>query len=609
MKLTAKDGTDEISPEVDSFASLSLNDSGFKQRLEVIAKVLRIDGHSDGMLDDWQSMVNESKTSPDFHAALAYLLVLARYPHPEELDEFTRLCQQSSFKEGLKSLFSNHEYSYLRRKGINFHLVLPNSEHLFVDITHTMSCGRLSGIQRVVRFLCESWQKSDAPVSFFVFRNASTRPSLITDEEREEFLQWSRNYGTKTISPLKEVRKFISGKGDKAIAVKAALWRFRPAWHFTIRALRHIKSSVRPRNSPMLQSFLEPANSSSLSHKPQTLEVPVFMNHRVFAPELCGEVHRSDFYLSLKKSFSQTHLSMIVYDFIPLWYPEYVAMRLEIFINYLRLLRAADKVSCISADVARQTRQVTACFREDINLVIESHDLPGAIHEDESDEAEMLQVPTIDDDLPYILCVGTIEIRKNQRMLLHACRKLMDEGLKFRLVFAGNPGWKAEKFLDDLKSARRKNYAIALKYSVSDSELARLYKGCAFTAFCSHAEGFGLPIVESLRFQKPVVVSDRGCMRDLGQRLGGCRFIDPDRQESLEEAIRLLLTDQAALLDLKKTIRFDGWPDWDDYSASILAFCMSDVPANANPFEITDNISDRSEFAPSFSDNCSNKAS
>ncbi len=108
---------------------------------------------------------------------------------------------------------------------------------------------------------------------------------------------------------------------------------------------------------------------------------------------------------------------MILYDFTPIWYPEYAAIGTG-FLNYLKLLRVIDKISCISSDIERQTRHMIACIREESEVVIATHDLPGIIHDqsEKSIEEETRNVST----QPYILCVGTIEPRKNQHTLLQA---------------------------------------------------------------------------------------------------------------------------------------------------------------------------------------------
>jgi len=217
------------------------------------------------------------------------------------------------------------------------------------------------------------------------------------------------------------------------------------------------------------------------------------------------------------------------------------------------------------------------CIRELHDVVLATHDLPGIIREADGQSIE--DDTSADSSAPYILCVGTIEPRKNQEKLLHACMSLMRQGLSFRLIFVGNPGWGGEAVQSKIIAAKKQGFDVEIKNSVSENELVQLYKNSSFTVYCSHAEGFGLPIVESLRYGKAVVVSDRGCMRDLGLKLGGCFFIDPDHQKTLEDAIQSLLLDNGVLKELEGTIRFDGWPDWNDYARQVFTFIANDFYA------------------------------
>jgi len=549
----------------------SVTDIGFSQRLGVISQVLHVPMESSISLENWQKVTEQQDLSREYHIVLAHLLAFARYPHPEETEDLLRLWQQRPFIEILQQLFFSNEYSHLKKSGIQFHLVIPNADKLYVDISHTISCRYLSGIQRVVRFLSQPWIDNRAPVSFFIFRNDAPRPSLVTVEEEEYFSQWTKSYGAQTGSLVKNV---AANGSQKIVNLKVAAWRLRPAWHLANRVGRRVKREF------VKQKYLRPANDSPVPKKNQVLEVPVFLAHRILMPELCTENHRLDFYLSLKQSLPKSHLSMVLYDFIPIWHPEYVEISLIAYVSYLKLLRIVDSISCISGEIERQARHIVTCIREPLDVTIATHDLPGVI--------DITHVPNNRDEtvlstaLPYVLCVGTIEVRKNQRTLLHACQKLMREGVKFRLIFAGNPGWKAEQFVADAKKAQNEGLEVEIKYAVAEEELIKLYEGCLFTVFCSHAEGFGLPIVESLRAGKPVVLSDRGCMRDLGNRLGGCLFVNPNKQESIENAVRTLLSDKEALDKLRSSISFEDWPDWNQYAASILSFCFIKPDADNN---------------------------
>ena len=75
----------------------------------------------------------------------------------------------------------------------------------------------------------------------------------------------------------------------------------------------------------------------------------------------------------------------------------------------------------------------------------------------------------------------------------------------------------------------------------TDDELTWLYSRAAFTVFPSLAEGWGLPIGESLWFGKPCVASNAASMPEVGGPL--CSYADPRAMDSFATPILRLVQD------------------------------------------------------------------
>jgi glycosyltransferase involved in cell wall biosynthesis len=102
----------------------------------------------------------------------------------------------------------------------------------------------------------------------------------------------------------------------------------------------------------------------------------------------------------------------------------------------------------------------------------------------------------------YILCVGTIEVRKNVLGLLEAWKSIKGlRNLALELVLAGGKGWGAEDVLYFLSYTGNVGGSVHIIDKPSDAELALLYENCLSTVFPSFFEGWGLPIGESLWFR------------------------------------------------------------------------------------------------------------
>ena len=91
-----------------------------------------------------------------------------------------------------------------------------------------------------------------------------------------------------------------------------------------------------------------------------------------------------------------------------------------------------------------------------------------------------------------------------------------------------------------------------------------LYALAEVSAFPSLNEGFGLPVVESLALGTPVVTSDFGSMRDLGEGRGAV-LVDPRDTTSIARALDSVLSDperRAQLVALTATLPRRSWDDY-----------------------------------------------
>jgi glycosyltransferase involved in cell wall biosynthesis len=120
---------------------------------------------------------------------------------------------------------------------------------------------------------------------------------------------------------------------------------------------------------------------------------------------------------------------------------------------------------------------------------------------------------------PYVLYVSTFDARKNHRLLFQVWRRLLARhgaDAVPDLVCVGRKGPLSDDFLTELEYAGHLGGRIAVEHRATDAELARLYAGCLFTVFPSIAEGWGLPITESLSYGKYCVASSSSSLPEVG---------------------------------------------------------------------------------------------
>jgi glycosyltransferase involved in cell wall biosynthesis len=176
-----------------------------------------------------------------------------------------------------------------------------------------------------------------------------------------------------------------------------------------------------------------------------------------------------------------------------------------------------------------------------------------------------------------VLCVGSIEGRKNHVALLEACEQLWARGATFelRLVGLAQPatGRAALARLRALQAAGR-----PLRYDgpLDDREVDEAYAASAFTVYPSMLEGFGLPVLESLAHGRPCICSARGALGE-SARGGGCVALDAVDAAHLAPAIDRLLTEPGALAALAAAARDRPLRTWSNHANELLGW-MKTLP-------------------------------
>jgi alpha-1,3-rhamnosyl/mannosyltransferase len=146
-------------------------------------------------------------------------------------------------------------------------------------------------------------------------------------------------------------------------------------------------------------------------------------------------------------------------------------------------------------------------------------------------------------DRPFILYVGTIEPRKNVKMLLDAIRILSDESSDFpQLVLAGRFGWSCDTESAEIHRQSQQGKVLHLGY-VDDNLLSVLYRSALATVYPSSVEGFGLPLIESMASGTPVVSGKGGSLCEVGGN--AAQYIDGRSPEALADILRSVVSDSS----------------------------------------------------------------
>jgi len=139
----------------------------------------------------------------------------------------------------------------------------------------------------------------------------------------------------------------------------------------------------------------------------------------------------------------------------------------------------------------------------------------------------------------YLLFVGTIQPRKNLQRLIEAFSKIKNKEIE--LVLAGKPGWLYEDIYD---APKKLGILERVKFigHVRDEQLPSLYSGASVFVFPSLFEGFGLPILEAMSCEVPVLTSKVSCMPEISG--GKALLVDPYKTSEIVSGIEKLLNDK-----------------------------------------------------------------
>jgi glycosyltransferase involved in cell wall biosynthesis len=143
----------------------------------------------------------------------------------------------------------------------------------------------------------------------------------------------------------------------------------------------------------------------------------------------------------------------------------------------------------------------------------------------------------------YYLYVGTLQPRKNIPNLLRAFAALVqkeDGTAGTSLVLAGKRGWlyeDLEELADELGLADR----VVLTGYVPAEDLAPLLSGAIAYVLPSWYEGFGLPVLEAMRCETPVICSRVASLPEVAG--DAALYFDPADVEALARRMRQVLHD------------------------------------------------------------------
>lgn len=240
-----------------------------------------------------------------------------------------------------------------------------------------------------------------------------------------------------------------------------------------------------------------------------------------------------DGFLSLNSSIKQIP---VIHDLNFEYYPQdFPFLAIRHFKKYFpQYAKKAARIATVSAYSKKDISKLYEVSPEKIDVVYDgAHESFKPI----SESARLKILPNgVDlDGASYFLFVGALSPRKNVARLLSAFDEFKkSEPSKMKLVIAGEKMWKTSDIENAYSAMKFKNDVI-FTGRLGANELKDVMASAFALVFVPYFEGFGIPIVEAMYCDVPVITSNVTSMPEVAGNAG--LLVDPFSVNSIKDGM------------------------------------------------------------------------
>jgi glycosyltransferase involved in cell wall biosynthesis len=244
-----------------------------------------------------------------------------------------------------------------------------------------------------------------------------------------------------------------------------------------------------------------------------------------------------DGYLSIRSKVPQV---AVFHDINFEHFPEYVpfAARLHYRHFFRKYAQKAARIATVSAYSKKDICETYGVESSKIDVVYNGVNTAFK----PLGREEILKVRSeYSDGKPYFLFVGAIHPRKNLANQLRAYLHFRKEtGLNYPFLIVGATYWRDREIEEVIgTTAHRKDILFLGRKDVSS--LVKLYGAAEALMYVSHFEGFGIPMVEAMRAEVPVITSKETSMPEICGDAG--LICDPNNPNEIAQAMMRISSD------------------------------------------------------------------
>jgi len=232
---------------------------------------------------------------------------------------------------------------------------------------------------------------------------------------------------------------------------------------------------------------------------------------------------------------------LVVHDLAFLHYPSFIKKSHLSFYkkNTPKFLEKANSVATVSEF---SKKDIVSFYKIDADKIDVVYSAAKEVFCPVSDEQKAATKNKHTGGKEYFVYAGAIHPRKNLINLLKAFsvfKKRMQSNMK--LVLAGRLAWKYESFTESLKSYKYRDDVILTGY-MSEDELVKVIGSAYGLVYPSLLEGFGVPVLEAMQCDVPVITSTASSMQEIAA--AAALYAAPDEHKDIADKMMLLYKDE-----------------------------------------------------------------
>jgi len=275
-----------------------------------------------------------------------------------------------------------------------------------------------------------------------------------------------------------------------------------------------------------------------------------------------------DGYCSLKTKIPQC---MVVHDLAFLHYPKHVKRSHRVYFKKYqqKFLTRANTIATVSEFSKRDIIDHYKVAPEKIHVV---HSAAKEIFTPVAERIKIEVKKKYTSGNEYFLHLGAIHPRKNLLNLLKAFsvfKKRLKSNMK--LVLVGRLAWKYDSFIEKLESYKYREDVIMLGY-VDEAEVVNITASAYALIYPSLFEGFGVPVLEAMKTNIPVLTSANSSMQEIAKE--AALYFDPENVDDIAEKMMRIYKDEPlrdSVIEKGKLVAKDySW----DHTAGLLWDCI-----------------------------------